>query len=69
MATPVDMPGALAATPAPPDPFQLEEARLEELKVQTYRVYQTFVKKGVTPEAAVELTDIVLDRFDCGVRP
>lgn len=52
-----------------PDPSELEEQRLAEIISQTIVVYEAFTSHGVpAPEAAL-LTDIVLDRFDDGVRP
>lgn len=50
-----------------PDPWEVEKARLKNIIEQTLYVYRQMEDKGATD--AVALTELVLSRFDDGVRP
>lgn len=77
MRTPADMPTAIPATTAAdfmeerenhtPDPCEVEKARLADLADQVVFVYQEM--RDVSAADAIVLTELVLNRFDDGVRP
>ena len=71
MRSPKDMPETAASLKhsdeRSPDPFEVEKARLGNIIEQTLYVYQQMEDKGATD--AVALTELVLNRFDDGVRP
>ena len=50
-----------------PDPWEVEKARLGNIIEQTLYVYRQMEDEGATD--AVALTELVLNRFDDGVRP
>lgn len=50
-----------------PDPWEVEKVRLKNIITQTLYVYQQMEDEGATD--AVALTELVLNRFDDGVRP
>ena len=50
-----------------PDPWEVEKARLTALTEQVTLVYQQM--RGVSSDDAIGLTELVLNRFDDGVRP
>lgn len=50
-----------------PDPWEVEKARLTALTEQVTLVYQKM--RGVSSDDAIGLTELVLNRFDDGVRP
>lgn len=50
-----------------PDPWEVEKARLNALTEQVTLVYQQM--RGVSSDDAIGLTELVLNRFDDGVRP
>lgn len=77
MRTPADMPTMIPAATAAdfmeerenhtPDPWEVEKARLKNIITQTLYVYQQMEDEGATD--AVALTELILNRFDDGVRP
>lgn len=73
MRSPKDMPEQVTAASLKhdaersPDPFEVEKARLKNITEQTLYVYQQMEDKGATD--AVALTELILNRFDDGVRP
>ena len=73
MRSPKDMPEQMTAASLKhdaersPDPWEVEKARLGNIIEQTLYVYQQMEDKGATD--AVALTELVLNRFDDGVRP
>lgn len=50
-----------------PDPFEVEKARLAALADQVVFVYQEM--RDISSADAIVLTELVLNRFDDGVRP
>ena len=50
-----------------PDPWEVEKARLKNIIEQTLYVYRQMEDEGATD--AVALTELILNRFDDGVRP
>lgn len=50
-----------------PDPWEVEKARLGNIIEQTLYVYRQMEDEGATD--AVALTELILNRFDDGVRP
>ncbi|GEM_PF-4225628 len=71
MRSPKDMPETAASLKhseeRTPDPFEVEKVRLKNIITQTLYVYQQMEDEGATD--AVALTELVLNRFDDGVRP
>lgn len=77
MRTPADMPTMIPATTAAdfmeerdtytPDPWEVEKARLNALADQVVFVYQEM--RDISAADAIVLTELVLNRFDDGVRP
>ena len=77
MRTPADMPTMIPATTAAdlieerenhtPDPWEVEKARLAALADQVVFVYQEI--RDISAADAIVLTELVLNRFDDGVRP
>lgn len=75
MRSPKDMPEQMPVTAAgfksdderTPDPFEVEKARLKNIITQTLYVYQQMEDEGAAD--AVALTELILNRFDDGVRP
>ena len=73
MRSPKDMPEQMTAASLKhdaersPDPFEVEKARLTALTEQVTLVYQQM--RGVSSDDAIGLTELVLNRFDDGVRP
>lgn len=50
-----------------PDPWEVEKARLAALADQVVFVYQEM--RDISSADAIVLTELVLNRFDDGVRP
>lgn len=77
MRTPADMPSAIPAPTAAdfmeerdtytPDPWEVEKARLTALADQVVFIYRQM--RDVSAADALVLTELVLNRFDDGVRP
>lgn len=75
MRSPKDMPEQMPVTAAgfksdderTPDPWEVEKARLTALTEQVTLVYRQM--RGVSSDDAIGLTELVLNRFDDGVRP
>lgn len=75
MRSPKDMPEQMPVTAASlkhdaersPDPWEVEKARLTALTEQVTLVYRQM--RGVSSDDAIGLTELVLNRFDDGVRP
>lgn len=73
MRSPKDMPEQMTAASLKhdaersPDPWEVEKARLTALTEQVTLVYQQM--RGVSSDDAIGLTELVLNRFDDGVRP
>lgn len=77
MRTPADMPTIIPATTAAdlmeerdnhtPDPWEVEKVRLKNIITQTLYAYQQM--RDVSAADALVLTELVLNRFDDGVRP
>ena len=73
MRSPKDMPEQMTAASLKhdaersPDPWEVEKARLTALTEQVTLVYQQML--GVSSDDAIGLTELVLNRFDDGVRP
>lgn len=74
MRSPKDMPEQVTAASLKhsgdersPDPWEVEKARLNALTEQVTLVYQKM--RGVSSDDAIGLTELVLNRFDDGVRP
>lgn len=71
MRSPKDMPETAASlkhdAERTPDPWEVEKARLNALTEQVTLVYRQM--RGVSSDDAIGLTELVLNRFDDGVRP
>ena len=71
MRSPKDMPETAASLKhsdeRTPDPWEVEKARLTALTEQVTLVYRQM--RGVSSDDAIGLTELVLNRFDDGVRP
>lgn len=71
MRSPKDMPETAASLKhgdeRSPDPWEVEKARLAALADQVVFVYQEM--RDISSADAIVLTELVLNRFDDGVRP